>query len=107
MKLNWKRSRAEILCGAADAPTAKTVVGRGTGNWLVHKASGDNTAWSVTHKPSGRELAKLSTQQECIDLIEHLSKKVFGFTHLGVGRIKQRGEHISKVMCDWIESNTE
>lgn len=105
MKLNWKRSRGEILCGGEDDRVR--VVGRGTGNWLVHKAYKESGSWSVTHTPSGRQLAKLATQQECVELVEHLSKKVFGFTHLGIGRIKQRGEHISKVMCDWIESNTE
>lgn len=110
MRLNWSRARGEISTrdDGEQEKVPKKVSGRSTGNWIVHKTYGDHPvqqAWTITHRPSGLWFAKLSTQQECVDLVEHLSRKVFGFSHYGIERIQSRKEHIQEIMYTWIEKN--
>lgn len=107
MALHWSRKSAGILVGD-DPDVRKKVKGRGTGNWIVHKSIGSNQGneqWTITHTPTGRLLSKHASQQECIDLVEHMSRKVFGFTHLGIDRIIERSEDISKLLQVWIAEN--
>ena len=85
----------------------RDVSGRGVGNWIVHKSIGGGAVetWTISHTPTGLRLAKLHTQKDCVDLLEYVSRGVFGFTYYNIDRLKERREDIEKLMHRWLEVN--
>lgn len=117
MALNWQRKKAKILVSNRTGvynrleTVEKSVTGRSTGVWCVHKnASNEYSSgegWVVTHTPTGRSLMKLPSQSDCVEMVEYIAKGVFGFTHYGVDRMKQRRAEIEERIGGWCKEKRQ
>ena len=105
MSLNWKRMKTKIAVANTDSPVS--AVGRGVGNWCVHKSQSDKNRWSITHAPTGLQLTQFTTQKECVRFVEFVSRGVFGFTYFGIDKLRAKQTEIESRMEQWVSDKSE
>lgn len=95
--LNWKSGKVKVKMSES---SDKELSARITGKFAVHKSVNIKTPnkWAVTHVPTGLLLTELDKRAACVDLVEDLSKEIFGFTYMSADRLKNHAAKIVNVI---------
>ena len=95
--LKWEKAKFTVKLKPDEVPNEKTVVGRKSGKFAVHKSVGARD-WTITHIPTGLKLTDRGTRDDCVHLVETLSRKIYGFTYMSRERLAQNSQRISEVI---------
>lgn len=100
--LYWQNYRGTVKTrGDNEQIVDSPVSGTRAGYWGVHKNTHDHK-WSITHTKTGLYLQdNMRSKKHAKDLVEHLSKSIYGFAYFSMDRLKNNRDKISESLTEY------